>query len=298
MKSREVSRRQLLRQAAVSGLVIAAAPAVVACGSSAPATSAGNISGFRAKLAYADYAPFSFKQQDVYTGLSVALINEIFGSLKIQTESVTTGDWSGLIPGLLAGRYNLIGTGLVMQSARCAQVAFTDPFVASKEIFAFRKGESRGLKTLDDVKNASGVRLGVIAGSAEIPLVKQGGIPDAQTALLPDTASAFSALGARRVDVLMMDNVGAPYYIINSKSEDQFEVSEPFAVLVDGKPQISYSAMAFPKSETAVLEAFNSELKKILENGRAVELTKNFGGTAAMFDDARQHTAGEVCGTP
>ncbi len=64
----------------------------------------------------------------------------------------TTTEWSGILAGLSAGKYDVIVNQVGITAKRQESFDFSDPYVLSQAQLVVRKDDSRNFKTLDDLK--------------------------------------------------------------------------------------------------------------------------------------------------
>src|SRR5690606_32327848 len=112
--------------AAASVLVLAAA----GCGSPSDASTYERVRDTGVlRIGYANEAPFAYQDSTTgeLTGEAPAIVRLVADDLGIaEVEGVLT-EFGSLIPGLLAGRFDMIAAGMYVTPARCAQVAFSEP---------------------------------------------------------------------------------------------------------------------------------------------------------------------------
>jgi polar amino acid transport system substrate-binding protein len=61
------------------------------------------------------------------TGESPEIIRAVLGKIGVKKIDSVLTEWGGLIPGLQAGRFDLIAAGMYITPERRQQVLFTDP---------------------------------------------------------------------------------------------------------------------------------------------------------------------------
>src|SRR5690606_12161064 len=91
-------------------------------------------------LAVAAERPYSWVEGGEPTGATIALHEEIFASLGIDDIKVKEVEWNALIPGLNAGRWDVISAGMSILPDRCEQAAFSDPEIMYTTTLAVPKG--------------------------------------------------------------------------------------------------------------------------------------------------------------
>jgi polar amino acid transport system substrate-binding protein len=216
------------------------------------------------------------------TGQGPEEIRVVFEALGITEFKPVRLEFSGLIPGLQAKRFDVIANGLTIRDARCEQVAFSNPFFIGVQGLAVEKGNPLNLHSMADIAANPDARVGVLQGAIEIDFLASAGVPDSQVLKFPDNSAVFTALQTGRVDAIQMES--APMlYEMAGLNDPNLEQALPFEGPkdADGKPIISYQAVAFRKEDSDMRDAFNVELAKALASGALLKAAEPFYATAA-----------------
>lgn len=233
-------------------------------------------------LAVASERPYSWVQDGKPTGATIALHKEIFHNLGIDDIKVEEVDWNSLIPGLNAGRWDVISAGMSILPDRCKQAAFSDPEIMYTTTLAVPKGNPQGLTDLDSVAKKGDVTLAVQSGAIEEGYAKKLGISDV---IKVDSATAgLEAVQSGRADAFTLTAVSLNWM---TKDSDDLETTEPFVQVIDGVEQIGAGATVFRKKDKDLLKAYNQELAKITGDEKAyLDLVEPFGFTAENLPPA------------
>jgi polar amino acid transport system substrate-binding protein len=113
-------------------------------------------------------------------------------------EPVVT-DWGGLIPGLQAGRYDMITGGMYILKSRCENVSFSDPVGSFSDAFLVPAGNPKGINNYEDVLS-SGSILVTGAGYNTVEAAKKVGITDDTLMQVPGPTEIKAAIEAGRAD--------------------------------------------------------------------------------------------------
>ena len=77
------------------------------------------------RIGYANETPFAYTETDGrVTGESPEIAKAIFAKMGIKQVDGVLTEWGSLIPGLRAGRFDVIAAGMYITPARCKQVLF------------------------------------------------------------------------------------------------------------------------------------------------------------------------------
>src|SRR4051812_6010189 len=108
------------------------------------------------------YPPFNFKdEKGQLTGFDVDIAKGIAAKLGVKAEFTTT-EWSALLAGLQAGKYDIIVNQVAATEARRQTFDFSAPYVVSSPQLIVRANETRPMTTPADLK---GKTIGVGQGS-------------------------------------------------------------------------------------------------------------------------------------
>lgn len=315
---RVYSRREILRRGAAYGLLVAGSGGILAaCGAtassvaptqatpdttSAPAASApmGTLAKARAdgtiRVGFANEAPYAYASAD---GKLVGIMPDVIGYLMAQlgvaaVEGVLT-EFGGLIPGLQAGRFDLLGAGLYVRPARCEQVAPSNPQYTVGEGMMVLKGNPKNLKSYPDVANTD-AKIGTLTGSVNVEYLQIANVPADRVVLFPDLPSAVAGLQAARVDAVTMSSVSLQD-VLTKANDPNLELVSGFVDPLDkdGNATRGFGSAWFRKEDLDLLEGYNAELAKILDSGKLLELMAPYGFTADQVP-AKSVTAAQLCG--
>ena len=80
------------------------------------------------RIGYANETPFAYTTPDgTVTGESPEIAKKVFAKLGVKKVDAVLTEWGSLIPGLRAGRFDVIAAGMYVTPERCKQVAFANP---------------------------------------------------------------------------------------------------------------------------------------------------------------------------
>ena len=130
-------------------------------------------------------------------------------------EAVVT-DWGGLIPGLQAGRYDLITGGLYVTGARCDNIAFSEPAGTFGDAFLVESGNPKGINTYSDFLDTEYV-LTLGAGYNTVEAARKVGLTDALMMQVPGPTEMYAALKAGRADAAVLTYFEADHLVKTSE---------------------------------------------------------------------------------
>lgn len=249
-----------------------------------------------ARVGFANEAPYAYvdPKTERLTGEAPEIARVILERLGVDRIEGVLTEFGSLIPGLQAGRFDLIAAGMYVTPKRCRQVAFSEPTYAIGGAFLVRAGNPLDLHSYEDVKENEEARLAVMAGAVERGYARRVGIPPSQIVTFPDPPSALAGLAAGRVDAFAATALTARDLMTKARS-DAVEIAKPFRDPVfDGTPARGYGAFAFRLKDDDLRRAFNEELARFLGTPEHLELVRPFGFTRAELPPDDVNTA-ELC---
>jgi polar amino acid transport system substrate-binding protein len=234
------------------------------------------------RIGYANEAPFAYMDivSGRVTGEAPEVARAVLSRMGIHhVESVLT-EFGSLIPGLQAGRFDIIAAGMYILPERCRQVRFSNPSYSTGEAFLVRHGNPDALHSYGDVLKHPHVLLGVVTGAVEIQYAHNVGIPPAQLVYFPDGPSAVEGLVAKRIDAYAASRPAARD--LAGKAADQgVELAVPFAdPVAGGRPVRGYGAFGFRLGDAGFADAFNRGLRGFIGSDAHRKLVAPFGFTA------------------
>ena len=240
-----------------------------------------------ARIAIANEPPWTeVKADGKVTGAAPEVARAVLKQLGVDDISASISEYGAMIPGLQAGRFDMVSAGLFIKPERCAAVIFSEPDLCDFEAFAVKKGNPTGAMTYQDLANSDSIKVGAPGGGTEERLALDAGVPRDRVIVVPDTLSGVDMLSDGRIDVYAL-----PYLSLADALEragaDDLEIIGP----IEETP-IFCAGTAFPKNETALRDAYNEVLGKMKEDGSFAAIIEPFGFKA---EPAKLVTAEELC---
>ncbi|WP_179404234.1 cystine ABC transporter substrate-binding protein [Burkholderia guangdongensis] len=158
------------------------------------------------------FPPFNSKAPDgQLVGFDVDVAKAIAAKLGVKPEFVTT-EWSGIIAGLQAGKFDVIVNQVGITDKRKEVLDFSTPYTYSNAQLIQRKDDTRAFKSLDDLK---GKKLGVGLGTNYMDMAKS--VPGVDVKTYPGAPEYLRDLAAGRLDAALNDRLMLAYLLKNSQ---------------------------------------------------------------------------------
>jgi len=245
-----------------TGTVIAVTLAAVALGASGAATAETLRVGTECT-----YAPFNYRTADgELTGYDVDVARGVGELIGAELEFVCQ-KWDGMIPALLANKFDLIVASMSITEERLQKIDFSAPYRVS--IGRFIGAEDRDFHLFNDdgtVDPASfaGLKIGIGRATTYDNWIKAK-IPDADVLLYDNDEAMYLDLQNGRSDVIMTNPMKAYLKFLAEDGGEGFEFVSP---AID---EVEYFGVGVGigvrKGNDALLERVNGALKSLIENG-------------------------------
>lgn len=158
------------------------------------------------------FPPFNSKAPSgELVGYDVDVAKAVAAKLGVKPEFVTT-EWSGIIAGLQAGKFDVIVNQVGITDARKQVLDFSPAYTYSAAQLIQRKDDTRQFKSLDDLK---GKKLGVGLGTNYMDMAKS--VPGIDVKTYPGAPEYLRDLAAGRLDAALNDRLMLAYLMKNSQ---------------------------------------------------------------------------------
>jgi len=242
-----------------------------------------------AKVGITNGPPYSeLKPDGTLDGVAPTITGLIMKRLGVPKLEGVVSTYGALIPGLQAGRWDFISAALTITKVRCEQVAYSDPFLIDSSGFAYVPADLPDVpKSIKEIGEKID-RVGMLTSTAMLPLV-QAAVNSGRKGTIsqfPDNSALLEALFTKRVQVIF-----SGILILKEQRtarNNSFEIVYPLP-----DDFVHGSGPAFRPGDTDLIEAFQTEFRKMKKSGEAQQIIKSFGFT--VQGDGEDLTAEQAC---
>jgi lysine-arginine-ornithine-binding protein len=206
------------------------------------------------------YPPFNYKNPDgTLGGFDVDIANALCKSMQVECE-VVAQEWDGIIPGLLAHRYDAIVASMSITDERKKSVDFTNPYYHTVGALAVAKPTTITGNSPDDLK---GKTIGVQSSTTFSSLIEDRykGSEVRQYGTVDD---AMLDLAAGRVDAVMADKITLAEWL-NKAGKDCCAFAGPD--IKDSRYLGDGVGISLRQGEAPLKDRFNKALDAIVADG-------------------------------
>jgi polar amino acid transport system substrate-binding protein len=224
------------------------------------------------RIGFANEIPFAYPGDD---GSPKGFVNAItIGVLNAMghdnIEPVQT-EWGGLIPGLNAGRFDIITGGMNILASRCENIAFSEPIARIGDAFIVASGNPKGIGDYASLVEGDSVMV-TGAGYSNIEAAKNAGVSEDNIMTVPGPTEILAAVRAGRADA------GAGTYFTMKQLADSsggaVEVTDPNAM---PEESFNWAGIGFHKEDQEFLAEFNAALQEYLGSEEMMAAVAEYG---------------------
>jgi polar amino acid transport system substrate-binding protein len=267
----ESSRRQVLQRGA-AGLALVAGGLLGGLRPSVAATGDDTL----AKIQREHYARVASYQQPPHgwfdpadgkeKGIDFEILQYILGKLGVTQIDYLVVDWPALVPGLEAGRWDLMSVGMGITKPRLDRIRFSSPMYQYGESIIVPKGNP---KNIHGTADWPGKRIGGILGSVDDQVV--GAVKGAQYVPYQKYADMYVDLNNGRIDAGLADETEAAWDF-QVQSQPNLEILHAW----EGKT-VYLIGMGFRKEDAALQDTVNGWIAKMKADGTLLQILKKYG---------------------
>lgn len=220
------------------------------------------------------FAPFDFIDAGEHAGLNVDLYDEIGKELGVKIEWVLL-PWEGVLPGLEAGKFDIVGGPATVTKQRMERYRFTPP-VAEATVALLKRAGDDSVKKPEDV---AGKVVGGGKASAQLEQLKAfvDKLPGkADVREYPGNNEAYADLAAGRI-VAVGNSLPNIAFVAKQRPETFEVVQPPFGT----KAYFAYPGLK-DDDHKSLMDAIEAAMLKIKGDGRLAKIQEKWFG--ATFD--------------
>lgn len=244
-------------------------------------------------IGFANEAPYGYQDEEgELKGASVDISQAVFKELGIDNVEGQIAEFGQLIPGLNAGKFDVVTAGMAINPDRCENVDFAEPGMMYGEGLIVQKDNPMDLHSYSDIAEA-GATVSIMSGATENEYVKTEGVKQDQIQSAPDIPATFSAVSSGRADATTGTEMTLKKFLEDANNDKLEFVSDFQQPDIEGIP--SYGAAAFHKDSDELRKAYNETLTKLKEDGTIKEILEENGFSAEGNSAPADITAEGVC---
>ena len=207
------------------------------------------------------YPPFSYvTPEGELAGFDIDIAKALGEAMGVKVELVAQ-DWDGIIPALLAKKYDAIIASMSITEERKKKVAFTNKYYNTPAKFICKKGAMTEFSR----ENIKGKKVGVQRATIHDRYLTDNYGDDVEIKRYGSQDEAYLDLTAGRVDMLLADSIALSDGFLKKPEGADYQFIGPD--LSDTKWFGEGAGIAIRKQDTDLVEKFNTAIEKIRSDG-------------------------------
>jgi len=211
------------------------------------------------------YPPFSWvTPSGELKGFDIDIARALVEAMGAEIKMVPQ-DWDGIIPALLARKYDAIIASMSITEERKKKVAFTNKYYNTPGKFVCKKGAMEDFTRAEVAKATAGKKIAVQRATIHDRFVSEQGAKDAVIKRYGTQDDAYLDLVAGRVDMLLADSVAIMDGFLNKPEGQDYQFIGPD--LSEKKYFGEGAGIAIRKQDQDLVEMFNKAIAQIRADG-------------------------------
>ena len=211
------------------------------------------------------YPPFSWTTSDgKLEGFDIDIAKALVKAMGAEIKLVPQ-DWDGIIPSLMARKYDAIIASMSITEERKKQVAFTNKYYQTPAKFVCKKGSMADFTRNQVAEATTGKKIGVQRATIHDNFITDNGGKGVEIMRYASQDEAYLDLKAGRVDMLLADSVAIDQGFLKKPEGQDYQFVGPS--LTDPKWFGEGAGIACRKQDKDLVEMFNKAIKQIRADG-------------------------------
>jgi polar amino acid transport system substrate-binding protein len=208
----------------------------------------------------ATFMPFEFQENGKLTGFDIELVEAVAQKMGKKVEW-TSIDFKGLIPGLLAKRFDMAVSAIYITDERKKVVDFTDPYYPGGLVMLVKKDNT----TIKGPEDLDGKKVSVQVGTKSVSYMQEK-FPKVERVEVEKNQEMFSLVEIGRVDAAVTGKPAAKL----------FAKSRPSVKVIDKQLTVEEYGMAVRKDLPELTKELNGALAKVKADGTYDKLVQKW----------------------
>lgn len=245
------------------------------------------------RIAVANEIPYGYVDptgEAMGAGPDVA--KHIMAELGIDNIEWITTDFSSLIPGLQADRFDMVAAEMAILPDRCAQVIYSEPSTSYGEGLLVAAGNPNDVHAYSDFAEGD-LKVAIMAGADQLDMLQALGVPPENMVTLNSNADAISTVSTGRAAAYAA--TGLTVGELDNKSDDVEAAAEFVDPVIDGTEVRSWGGFTFAQGSEDLRDAVSGALTEFQQTDEWREILSGYGFTEADIEGVFNATTEELC---
>ncbi|SMB86715.1 amino acid ABC transporter substrate-binding protein, PAAT family [Desulfonispora thiosulfatigenes DSM 11270] len=213
------------------------------------------------------FPPMGFRNdKGELVGFDIDMGKEITKRTGLEIEWVPT-DWNGIVPSLLAKKFDVIHSGMNMWEERKEAINFAGPYGVASQVILVKKDNNDKIESLEDLKDQV---IGTQLGGTGQQESSKAGFDEKNMKLYNKFPEAFADLDNGRTVAVVVDSFAAPEWLKTGKYK---KVGQEI-----GMNKEAVIGIGVRKEDKELRDQLDAVIKEMLEDGTLTKLSNEWLG--------------------
>lgn len=279
----------------IKGMLLASAATFAFAGAGQAATLSEIVESGTIRIAIANEIPYAFidpvSGETKGAGPDVAAY--IAGQLGIENIEWITVDFSSLIPGLQADRFDMVAAEMAIIPTRCSSVIYSEPNTSYGEGLLVATGNPKGIGAYSDFADNAELKVAIMAGANQLDMMQSLGVNEDQLVTIASNADAISTVSTGRADAYAATGLTASQLAGQSNAVELVAgFTDP---IIDGAEQRSWGGFVFAQGSEDLRDAVNEVLAEYKQTDEWEATVSGYGFTDVDVSRSFDRSTAELC---
>lgn len=246
------------------------------------------------RIAVANEIPYGYVDPSGNAlGAGPDVAKALMEQLGVENIEWVTTNFSSLIPGLQADRFDMVAAEMAILPDRCGQVLFSEPNTSYGEGLLVAEGNPKDIHAYSDFADNPELRVAIMAGADQLEMMQKLGVSEANLVTIASNADAISTVSTGRADAYAATSLTASELAAQGNGvEVAAEFTDP---VIDGTEVRSWGGFTFASGNEELRDAVNGALAEFRDTPEWVEILTGYGFTQSDVEGSATRTTEELC---
>ncbi|WP_193335502.1 ectoine/hydroxyectoine ABC transporter substrate-binding protein EhuB [Devosia beringensis] len=246
------------------------------------------------RIAVANEIPYGYVDPTgAALGAGPDVAKALMEQLGVENIEWVTTNFSSLIPGLRADRFDMVAAEMAILPDRCGQVLFSEPNSSYGEGLLVAEGNPKDIHAYSDFADNPDYKVAIMAGADQLEMMQKLGVSEANLVTIASNADAISTVSTGRADAYAATSLTASGL---AEQGDGVEVAAEFTdPVIDGEEVRSWGGFTFASGNEELRDAVNEALAEFKQTDEWSEVLSGYGFTQSDIDGSSNRTTEELC---
>jgi polar amino acid transport system substrate-binding protein len=246
------------------------------------------------RIAVANEIPYGYVDPSGEAkGAGPDVAKAVMNKLGVEKIEWVATNFSSLIPGLQADRFDMVAAEMAILPDRCNQVLFSEPNTSYGEGLLVAAGNPKNIHAFEDFAKNKDLKVAIMAGADQLEMMQKLGVDEANLVTISANADAISTVSTGRADAYAATSLTTGNL---AKQGNGVELAEKFTdPVVDGEPVRSWGGFTFAKGNESLRDAVNQALLEVKKTEDWSKIVTSYGFTQSDLDGSLKRSTQELC---